>query len=488
MLRERPLTPYAPRTPSAPRTPRNPSRAQQFAQYARYYPSTPGRGSEQSFVDLLLSRITVNISDPRSTLESSADIEQDVEELSTRLTEAPTAEQAQSIFERELVSVNPEVMPRLLQDITRNIHPSTELYRQALKKEKALKKLEDLKEGDPRALNIAWLEAQWKGSQWLPEDVRQASAMSGSQHEPSNGLVTNMAKITSLVLEKGIPLHSLWTHGGPLRNAVSCHMAGKHRMVGDSGQGYPLFGLSQEIIDITVDCIGLPVANDRYSGYCPQKPPQRRSRQVSPTATSRCSRFRSTLDDFKPEELNTLRARAKRDLEKAETEKAAADVALGNIKGREDQLKEIFHQSDMYMQHEADDLGNGYKASQAFLVDLQATVSKVYIEGLLALKHSLLQTYPGSQDQSVDGARQAEAAENLRNAKQRVYTLDRLQKATFLQNSWDEAKYHQSKIIALLDETNERLIRMEEEWMQAFHDSESENWAPIIENYRNKHH
>ncbi|KAF5667308.1 hypothetical protein FHETE_6011 [Fusarium heterosporum] len=473
MPRGSPHTPYGPRTPSAPRTPRTPSRAQEFARYARNYPSTPVQSSEQESEKLLLSRIT------------------DVEELSARLSEATTPDEAKSIFQRDLVSVDPNLMLRVLQDTIRKTHPSTELHRQALQKERALRKAEDLKAGDPRAINIVWLNRQWKGSQWLPEDVRLASATSGSRYEPSNGLVNNMVKITEILLEKGIALHSLWTNGGPLRNAVSCHLEGEDRKVVDLVQGYPLFGLSQEIIDITVDCIGLPVTNNRPCEHNAQKAPRKRPRQVRQTPTSRYSRFKDTLNDLKPEDLNILRDQAMRDLEKAEDEKAAADFALGSLKGRQDQIQEIRQHSDMYLQHQADDQGNGYRASECFIGDLLKTADKVYIEGLLELRQSLLQTYPGSQGQFVDKtlqARHAEAVKDLRETKQRVYALDRLQKAAFVQKSCNEMRGYRRKIKALLAETEGSLETMEAACMQAFHDSESEDWASIIAKEKNEHH
>ncbi|KAF4998736.1 hypothetical protein FGRMN_3062 [Fusarium graminum] len=470
---ERSRTPRAPRTPHTPQTPRTPRRAQEFARYARNYPSTPVQGSEQISEKLILSRIT------------------DVEELSTRLSEARTSEQAKRIFERELVSVDPNLMLRILQDTIRKTHPNTELHRQALQKEKALKKDEDLKAGDPRAVNIAWLDTKWKGSQWLPDDVRHASVISGSRYEPSNGLVANMIKITELLQEKGIALHLLWVEGGPLRNAVSCHLEGEHRRGGNSGQGYPLFGLSQEIIDITVDCIGLPVPEHRPYEYDAQSTPQTRPRQVSQTPTSRYSRFKDSLNDLKPEELNTLHAQAMRDLEQAEDEKAAADFALGNLTGRQDQIQEIRQQSDVYMQHKEGDQGNGYKASRTFLTGLLGTVGEVHIEGLMALRRSLLQTYPGSQGQSADDmlrTRYAEAVEKLDEAKQRVYAVDRLQRVTFVQKSCNEMMDHRRKIKALLIETEASLETMEAARVKAFHDSESEGWALMIARSKNGDH
>jgi hypothetical protein len=44
--------------------------------------------------------------------------------------------------------------------------------------------------------------------------------------------------------------------------------------------------------------------------------------------------------NLKPGELNTLRTQAIQDLEQAEAEKAAVDFALGNLKGRENQIRE----------------------------------------------------------------------------------------------------------------------------------------------------
>jgi hypothetical protein len=182
-------------------------------------------------------------------------------------------------------------MSNLLRDIIKKAPPDTELYRQALRKDQALTKSVDLKASDLRIAKlrtavIDWLDTQWNGPQWLPDDIRLARATPNSPYEPPAALVADVKKVTSLVQAKSISLHSLQAQSGPLRNAVSCHMAGKDMRVTGSGQGYPMFGLSQERIDATVKSIGLPAPTERKSDNSTQVTIQKGPTQMSQTTAS----------------------------------------------------------------------------------------------------------------------------------------------------------------------------------------------------------
>jgi acyl-CoA reductase-like NAD-dependent aldehyde dehydrogenase len=137
------------------------------------------------------------------------------------------------------------------------------------------------------------------------------------------------------------------------------------------------------------------------------------------------------------------------------------------------------------MQDETDNPGYGDKSSQNVLAGLHATTSKVFIENVTALKHSLLQTYPGSEDQSATvteqlHARHVEAAANLQKAKQRVRALDHIEKASFPDQTGNEMRDYRGRISKLLSETEKQLKATEAAYIETFRDAESENWASVL--------
>jgi hypothetical protein len=96
-------------------------------------------------------------------------LQQDVEKLSTLLSKAQTSAQAIDIFDRELSKIDTKDIPPFLYGIMLKTPPNTELYRQALRRDQQRRKSEEL-----RAIDIAWLDKQWGGPDWLPQDIRLA--------------------------------------------------------------------------------------------------------------------------------------------------------------------------------------------------------------------------------------------------------------------------------------------------------------------------
>lgn len=96
-----------------------------------------------------------------------------------------------------------------------------------------------------------------------------------------------------------------------------------------------------------------------------------------------------------PEELQSLRAQAAKHLEEAEAEKAAADFALGNLKGREDQIREIRQHSETYIQNEISG-----RVPEDSLLNSHVRGDRTVLDTFIQLRDSLLEAYPGNVDQS----------------------------------------------------------------------------------------
>ncbi|RSL44426.1 hypothetical protein CEP54_014688 [Fusarium duplospermum] len=79
--------------------------------------------------------------------------------------------------------------------------------------------------GDPRKALINYLDHKWRGSGWIPQDVREAAT--GRQKEfPCKGICEAIFEITRLASEQGVVLETLWMdEKGFLRKGlISWHM------------------------------------------------------------------------------------------------------------------------------------------------------------------------------------------------------------------------------------------------------------------------
>ncbi|KAF5268452.1 hypothetical protein FOXYS1_650 [Fusarium oxysporum] len=65
---------------------------------------------------------------------------------------------------------------------------------------------------------VAWLDKEWQGSHWLPQDVVR-------QYKPCSSVVRCLKSITELATTENIPLSSLWESGGFIRNVVDQDLA-----------------------------------------------------------------------------------------------------------------------------------------------------------------------------------------------------------------------------------------------------------------------
>jgi hypothetical protein len=65
---------------------------------------------------------------------------------------------------------------------------------------------------------VAWLDKEWQGSHWLPQDVVR-------QYKPCSSVVRCLKSITELATTENIPLSSLWESGGFMRNVVDQDLA-----------------------------------------------------------------------------------------------------------------------------------------------------------------------------------------------------------------------------------------------------------------------
>lgn len=169
-------------------------------------------------------------------------LQQDVEKLSSLLSEAQTPAHAIDIFDRELGKIDPKHIPGFLYCIMLKTPPNTELYRQALRRDQHRRESEEL-----RAIDIAWLDKQWGGPGWLPQDISLACSQPCAPFEPSAEFLTHINKITSVAQVNGISLNVLWADDGDLTYAAASHLAGVGQKAIVSGYDRPVSGVSREI-------------------------------------------------------------------------------------------------------------------------------------------------------------------------------------------------------------------------------------------------
>jgi hypothetical protein len=204
-------------------------------------------------------------------------------------------------------------------------------------------------------------------------------------------------------------------------------------------------------------------------------------------------KYKTFVANLNTEDFKRLHNNATKDLAQAEAEKAAADFALGNLEGREDQIREIQQQSETNTQQKADKSrdeeqdskpSEGNTVSQGILTDIISSTGKVFLDGINRLRDSLIQPQPeeSTDISAADRIRQqhAKAVENLAEAKKRVSTLDHIEKARFMQDSCNEMRDYRRKIRILLKETEEKTTAMEKAYSEAFHCAEEEGWASFL--------
>ncbi|KAM0269570.1 hypothetical protein ACHAPA_004146 [Fusarium lateritium] len=501
----------------------------------------PTPNKSMSFGDFVRSRqqipartLAKGLQEPKSTQST------DVEKLSSLLSKAETPAQAIDIFDKELDKIDPKDHHAFLCGIISKTPSSTELFQQAVRRNTLL----NISEGR-RKTDIAWLDKQWGGPDWLPQDIRLACSQPGAPFEPSAELLTQMKKITNVAHVNGVSLNVLWADDGDLRYAATSHFAGAGRKAIVSGYGRPASGESREISKMVADCIGLlpsthPVldsyrqpsgvaehgestcTNDvdktalvpsagginrkaiepisrrstvskmrkrNMGNLADQEPTDSRKQaanhkeQIYNAANSddhRYKSYKSLVTALTPEEVERLRAQAVRYLEEAEAEKAAADFALGEQKGREDQIRETRQHSDTCTQNETSS-----PVSQDRPVHAHEMRDKPSIDDNFSqFDGTIFRTYSCNCDHCISDklhTQHEEAAKKLKDAKKGLRILDHIEKAKFMQESCNEMREYQRKLRILVDETEKRLQTMEAAFIDSFRDAEEENWASLLE-------
>ncbi|KAM0227344.1 hypothetical protein ACHAP5_012197 [Fusarium lateritium] len=473
-----------------------------------------------SFGDFVRSRqqksarnLAKGIQEPTSTQST------DVEKMSSLLSKAQTPAEAIDIFDQELDKIDPKNHHAFLCGIISETPSGTELFQQAVRRNTLL----NISEGR-RKTDIAWLDKQWGGPDWLPQDIRLACSQLGAPFEPSAEVLAQMKKITNVAQANGISLNVLWADDGDMRYAATSHFAGTGKKAIVSGYGRPASGESREISKMVADCIGLlpstPVlSSHRQSSEMVDHSESTCTNDVDETslvpstgginrkaaepitairASLRCAngaanhkghiynaansddqRYKSLVTALTPEKLERLRAQAARHFEEAEAEKAAADFALGEQKGREDQIRETRQHSDTCTQNEISS-----PVSQDCPVHAYEMRDKSSIGNFSQFEGTVFENCSGNCDLSISDklrTQNEKAVKKYNDAKRRLHALGHIEKAKLMQESCNEMKDYRRKLGILLDETEKRLQRMEAACIDLFRDVEEESWDSLLE-------
>ncbi|KAF5586676.1 uncharacterized protein FSUBG_12063 [Fusarium subglutinans] len=214
-------------------------------------------------------------------------------------------------------------------------------------------------------------------------------------------------------------------------------------------------------------------------GAQPDTPPMSKKRtfnQMNCEEASSYSKYEKLILNLNLEHLAELRGEALKSLEKAESDKASFDCALADLKGREDQIKQIRDQSKTLV----DEMSNGMRgqSDQGVLAGVLASTGTAYVNGITSLLDSLLQATSDFQERPTAKelqAQRAEAVDKASKAKEQVQALDHIEKAWSIHQRYKEAKRYRQKLRDLLSETDERAIELEKACLSTFSQAEQED-------------
>ncbi|KAF4444165.1 hypothetical protein F53441_11223 [Fusarium austroafricanum] len=369
------------------------------------------------------------------------------------------------------------------------------------------------------AADVRLLEAQWGGKDWLPADVR-ASCQARFNNPYPPLFVGKMVRITRAAVLKGINLHSLWADDGPLRKSsrprdawylddslyksvmeeiqnlpTTNEPAGDpysipssiDREIPDSNNELTLRDKPHEVIVIPDeapdlsdhgDTEPLPEQDlpDQISSETPQEEPpnmmpppapetnavstKRTHSQMKRSGVSIYDKYKSLVSGLKSEHIARLRTEAIKDLEKAESVKTTADQVLGSVQGMQDQVTTICENSEKYMSTITDQ------------------------EVIIKLQDFLRQVMPACPDEKITKGlweRNHQALKKLEEAKQRVRTLDHIEKARQIQKAYVAMEDYQHKIRGHAQDIHGMVNAIEEACIEAFSCAEVENWASVLD-------
>ncbi|KAF4495891.1 hypothetical protein FAGAP_7968 [Fusarium agapanthi] len=416
--------------------------------------------------------------------------------LSAILYKSSSTKEACDIFTSELrvMAKNTGDVATILSQVIHHYKPDTPIHQHAQRESTTLCKGQWTAFFRKIAGNAQWLTNQWGGSLWLPADIRATAERLFGNSEPSL-YVLMLVDITKAAQAKGMDLRSLWANNGELRVAMRKNASQylTHQLVNGVIQSIngmrventlnaPKNGLqdrtaidlvsrtekansdrvnttsSNKTPPITQDPDNkAPIANMSHQGAQADTPPisrKRTSDQMNCEEPSSYSKNESLFLSLNPNDITLLR----------------------DLKGREDQIKQIRDQSKTLV----DEISNGMKgqSDQGVLAGVLASTGTAYVNGITSLLDSVLQASSNSQDKPTAKelqARRAEAVDKASQAKERVQTLDNIEKARSIHQRYEEARSYRQKLRDLLSEADERAIELEKAYTATFSQAEQED-------------
>ncbi|EWZ80745.1 hypothetical protein NW765_015182 [Fusarium oxysporum] len=388
------------------------------------------------------------------------------------------------------------------------------------------------------AAEAQWLTNTWGGLSWLPADVRAALQQSYGTPVPSS-YVPRLVTITRAAQVKGIDLHSLWADGGLLRKALGnggqqclyfslaqiivdeiknggTPVANKapHQSRQSSTVVYlnsvrqrsndnktdrsgsivttPIHGDLNHETPIAHGNDGLPVPSETgtsksLKAHTPQStsgvkgpaPPVIRKRtfeQMIGAENSTYNKYKILIMSIKPGKITQLRSEAIQKLEQAESEKAAADYALGGLEAREEQLRQIRSHSRELV--DSTNSGLRESANHDVLAGIVANTGEIYLNGVNKLLDSFLQASSDSQNglkAEQLRVRQAEAIKKVGEAKKRIQALDDIDRARAIHENYIEMNEFRQSMRAVWMKTGECARDLEKACIAAFSHAEEQD-------------
>ncbi|KAF5669485.1 hypothetical protein FCIRC_9254 [Fusarium circinatum] len=418
--------------------------------------------------------------------------------LSAILNQSTSLKEVTEIFTSELrvMAKNTTDVVAILAQILLHYKPDTPIHQQAQRERSIMCNGHWTAFFRKVAGDAQWLTNQWGGNPWLPADIRATAERLFGNSEPSHHFNGVIQGINGARVEKTLKAPTNkpqdrtvidLVNGTEEANSVGISSSNETKpLVQDPNSKAPIAQMRpsfpKTLGNIAPKSNGAPEQSQPSpvtKGAQPDTPPISKKRtfnEMNCEEASSYSKYEKLILNLNLEHLAKLRCEALKSLEKAESDKAGFDCALADLKGREDQIKQIRDQSKTLV----DEMSNGMRgqSDQGVLAGVLASTGTAYVNGITSLLDSLLQATSGSQESPTAKELQtqrAEAVDKASKAKEQVQALDHIEKAWSIHQRYKEAKRYRQKLRDLLTETDERAIELEKACLSTFSQEEQED-------------
>ncbi|KAF4335461.1 hypothetical protein FBEOM_10698 [Fusarium beomiforme] len=368
-----------------------------------------------------------------------------VRRISYCLEKSTSSQQAQELFNHllRLMATHTEHMKSILAAAILRYNVETDIHRHALREQIRLRRGSWAKYFEKVSSDAQWLQEQWGGDDWLPDDIR--------------------ASCETFI-------------GNPKRpQSTSTGWSQSPRQLRLKESSFGLFGPTAALSGSPLlESLANGSSQDHDANAQPSSTSKKRTfDEMNDSETSSYNKYATLISDIETGKMERLRLEAIKNLEKAEFDKAASGRALERCRARRDQIRQIRQQSKEL----TDKVRNALKEQGSHvLAGVLAETGAAYSNSINQILDDILKT-PSSSLVEVQRLKEQHytAIVALDRAKKRVRTLEKIQKAQLMRKNYVKIKEYRRNVLAHLNHTDERAGAMEEQCIAAFSGAEEED-------------